>query len=157
MNGSQLETLQEFCATKTRKVPRWQEQPVFTFNRIHARRIASQVTCVAAVLLISGVGLAQIGTGSVTGLVSDASGAVVPNCEVIVTNVDRNVPHATRTTDTGSYAVTGLTPGQYSVTVKHESFRTAVVPPFELQVDQKARIDVKLELGQVSETVNIQG
>jgi len=130
---------------------------VLTLNRFHAERIVSQLMCVAVLLLIPGVGLAQIGTGSVTGLVSDASGAVVPNAEVIVTNVDRNVPHTTRTTDTGSYAVTGLTPGNYSVTVKHTSFRTAAVPAFELQVDQKGRIDVKLELGQVSETVNIVG
>ncbi|PYX79404.1 MAG: hypothetical protein DMG70_28035 [Acidobacteria bacterium] len=130
---------------------------MLTLNRFHAERIVSQLMCVAVLLLIPGVGLAQIGTGSVTGLVSDASGAVVPNAEVIVTNVDRNVPHTTRTTDTGSYAVTGLTPGNYSVTVKHTSFRTAAVPAFELQVDQKGRIDVKLELGQVSETVNIVG
>ena len=130
---------------------------MLTLNRIHAARILLQVTCAAMLLLIPCLTLAQIGTGSVTGLVSDASGAVVPNSEVIVTNVDRNVPHATRTTDSGSYAVTGLTPGHYSVTVKHTGFRTAAVPAFELQVDQKARMDVKLELGQVSEIVNIVG
>ena len=103
---------------------------MLTLNRFHAERIVSQLMCVAVLLLIPGVGLAQIGTGSVTGLVSDASGAVVPNAEVIVTNVDRNVPHTTRTTDTGSYAVTGLTPGNYSVTVKHTSFSDCCRPCF---------------------------
>ena len=80
----------------------------------------------------------------------------VPNSEVIVANVDRNVAHNTHTTETGDYVVTGLTPGHYSVTVKHTSFRTAVVPPFELQVDQKARVNVRLAVGSVNETVNIQ-
>src|SRR5207249_4690818 len=134
-----------------------EDKPVLTLNRIHATRILFQVTSAATLFLISGVSLAQIGTGSVTGLVSDASGAVVPDSEVVVMDVDRNVPHTTRTTDSGSYAVTGLTPGHYCVTVKHTGFRTAAVPAFELQVDQKARIDVRLQLGQVSETINIVG
>jgi len=130
---------------------------VTTPSRIRAALAVFQLICVVALVFNSCIGLAQIGTGSITGLVSDASGAVVANSEVSVTNVDRNVPHTTRTTDAGSYAVTGLTPGQYAVTVKHPGFRTAAVPAFELQVDQKARIDIKLELGQVSEIVNIVG
>src|SRR5579864_3614352 len=110
-----------------------------------------------SLLLSSAIAVAQIGTGSITGLVFDPSGAVVANANVIVTDVDRNVPHATRTTDTGAYVVTGLRPGHYSVTVKHQSFQTAVIEPFELQVDQRARVDVTLRVGQVTETVTTVG
>lgn len=106
-----------------------------------------------ALFLCAGIVWAQIGTGTVTGIVYDKSGAVVPDAEVTVTSVDRNTPHVTRTTNSGDYTVTSLEPGRYTVTVKHPSFRTATVAAFTLEVDQKARVDVTLEVGQVTETV----
>src|SRR5690349_3366886 len=106
-----------------------------------------------AVMLMSAIGFGQIGTGSVTGIVFDPSGAVVANAQVTITNVDRNIPRGTVTTANGAYVVTDLQPGHYSVMVKHAGFQTSEVPSFELQVDQKARVDVTLRVGSVSDII----
>jgi hypothetical protein len=98
-------------------------------------------------------GIAQIGTGSINGTIFDSTGAVVPNAEVAVANTGTNVTRVTLSTAAGEYAVTGLTPGQYTVSVKHPGFQTSTVPAFQLEVDKKARVDVTLQVGEVTQTV----
>ena len=110
----------------------------------------------ALALLWSSPALAQIGTGSISGAVLDSSGAVIPEVQIIVTNADTGVSRSTTSTSSGDYSFPGLLPGHYSLTAKKEGFRTTNMPAFELQVDQKARVDITLQVGQVSQSVNVE-
>ena len=93
----------------------------------------------------------------VTGRVTDPTGAVVPSAEVTVLNVATGVHYPAHTNHDGYFSVTPLDPGQYQVEAKAAGFKLAVRKGIMLQVEQVARIDFKLELGNVTEQVEVSG
>jgi hypothetical protein len=107
-----------------------------------------------ALFLPLGVAFAQT-SGSITGEVKDQSGAVAPNAAVTVTNSETNVARSTTTNAAGIYSFPDLTPGTYQVKVAAAGFSTVVKTNIELQVQQTARIDFNLSLGQATQTVEV--
>ncbi len=94
---------------------------------------------------------------ALVGTVKDPAGAVVPNVRVILTNVRSGVTLSTTTAEDGNYEFPAVRPGDYSLKVERAEFKTFVQGPFALLVDQRARMDVSLEVGTVNETVNVTG
>ncbi|MDT5271888.1 MAG: hypothetical protein QOH49_4074 [Acidobacteriota bacterium] len=98
---------------------------------------------------------AQVNNASVTGLVTDTAGAVVPNASVTLKNKATNVETTATTDSSGYYTFAGVPVGAYTVTVERQGFKRVVLEEVKLEVGQKARVDAALEVGAVTETVNV--
>jgi hypothetical protein len=97
----------------------------------------------------------QTGTASIVGEVTDAQGAVIVGAKVTITHIETKSSRTVETDSTGSYQFASLIPGIYSVRVEMQGFRTAVVEKLELLVNTSTRTNIKLEVGQITETVTI--
>jgi len=97
----------------------------------------------------------QMTTGTILGTVNDPTGAGVPGAKVTITNLSTQISVAVQADAGGSYVVPTLIPGTYEVTVEKEGFKRTTQTGITLQVDQKARVDLTLQLGAVTQTVQV--
>ncbi|MGB9072307.1 MAG: carboxypeptidase regulatory-like domain-containing protein [Terriglobales bacterium] len=94
-------------------------------------------------------------TGTITGTVTDPSGAVVPKARVIVRDEGTNATRDAETNEDGDYTVALLPPGRYFVAVESKGFRRSVIHRVSVDVDQTVRIDFALQVGALTEEVNV--
>lgn len=93
--------------------------------------------------------------GTISGHVSDSTGAVIPDATVTLTNVGTNTSRTTVTTGTGDYTFPSVPPANYTIQVAHAGFKTAS-GSVQLQVQQSLRQDYTLQVGDVTQTVEVQ-
>src|SRR6267378_3072424 len=98
---------------------------------------------------------AQVSTSSITGAVTDASGAVVAGAKVEAKNEETGVVFNQNTTNSGNYSFASLTPGSYSITVTHPGFQTFSSVHNVLTVGTPLVVDVTLTVGTVGQTVEV--
>ena len=117
------------------------------------------VFCLTLVLLICGANaiFAQDVTGSVTGTVTDPSGAAVAGATVTSKSVDRGITYTGVTNEAGIYRIAQLPVGNYDLRIEKNGFQTALYPTFVLHENQIARFDAELKVGQVSQTIEVTG
>ena len=111
--------------------------------------------CSLAVLLCLSSALGQTVTSSITGQVTDPSGAVVAGAKVIAENAATSVKTSTETNASGVYTIRFLPIGTYTVTIEGKGFSTQKISPFTLEIDQTAKIDASLTIGS-STTVSVE-
>jgi Carboxypeptidase regulatory-like domain len=117
---------------------------------------------VAILLLVGMLGAMQSAwgqevTASIVGTVTDSSGAPVKGAVVTAKDTDRGTVWNATTNEVGDYNLLRLPVGHYGVKATAPGFETSVYPPFTLVLNQTARVDVKLKVGKVSETVEVTG
>jgi hypothetical protein len=100
---------------------------------------------------------AQTATGQITGAITDATGATVTGVRVKITNTLTGLTRETASSDRGTYAVPQLPVGTYVITAEKDGFKLAVSSANELKVDQVLRVDMIMELGALTESVEVVG
>src|SRR5262245_16305513 len=107
---------------------------------------------VGLALLSSGLAFAQATTGTITGVVTDSTGAVIPNANVTIQDLDRGASVDTTTNDQGLFTRTQLANGRYSVNVAAQGFKGSKQNNIIVNVDRETRIDVTLQPGEAQES-----
>ena len=101
--------------------------------------------------------LAQADRGTITGLVTDPSGASVPGATITLKNTGTNLEIATASGSSGNYSLPNLPVGVYTMTVGAAGFRTHARSEVQVTVNQTIRLDIVMEVGEVTQTVNVTG
>jgi carboxypeptidase family protein/TonB-dependent receptor-like protein len=115
------------------------------------------LVCLPPTLLLCGAGsaFAQEVTASITGTVTDPSGAALGGAAVTAKSIERGLTYTAVTNDSGIYRIAQLPVGNYELKFEKSGFATASYPAFVLTLNQVARIDIAMKVGQVSETVEV--
>src|SRR5262245_7111561 len=100
---------------------------------------------------------AQAVYGSISGVITDSQNAVMPGVTVTVTSVERKTPDVVITNQSGVYIKDRLVPGKYEVKAELPGFKGAVFSDVNVSVDTQTQLNVKMDIGEVSENVTVAG
>src|SRR5438105_3494088 len=109
-------------------------------------------------LLIAGIARfapAQTTTATLSGIVRDPQGGVIPGASISVVQTDTGQARQTMSGPTGDYTISNLSTGNYRITASARGFKKTVIPSITLQVNQSANVDLMMEVGGLAEEVTV--
>jgi hypothetical protein len=115
------------------------------------------VVAVSTMVIFSAVVFAQTETATLSGVVTDPQGAVVPGVEVVATRIETGIILTIQTNGAGIYFFTGLMPGHYHLVVRKQGFKEIAIKEIELHVQDKLERNFSLDIGALSETITVTG
>lgn len=116
---------------------------------------ARSIFLICLLIIYSSLACAQAGRGSISGLVTDPSGAIIPGTRIIAQSQATGVKLSTVSTAAGLYSFISLAPGEYEVTASAKGFETLVSKNINVSVDQVTTVNLALKVGSVSEVVTV--
>ena len=120
-------------------------------------RLHRFVLCLIAGLFVIGLCLGQAPTGTISGLILDPDGRVIPDADILVVNDVTGVQYSTKTNNDGLYVISNLPPGPYRLQVSKIGFKALIKPNIVLNVQDALAINFTLPIGAASEVVTVQG
>jgi len=120
-----------------------------------SRLLLRTIAALALLIALSGTSFSQSTTSGISGTITDSTGAVVPDATIIVLNTATGVGYNTTTDAQGSYRVSQLPPGSYTMTITKTGFDTQKLQAFTLQVDQQLQQNRSLTIGGAVDSVSV--
>src|SRR5262245_30946051 len=125
--------------------------------RLFARTLAACASAAFFVVVGSGTAHAQAVKGGLLGNIVDSSGGALPGVTVTITEVNTNISYTTTTNESGYYIFSNLKDGTYRVAAELSGFKRVVREGVEVEVNSTPRVDMKLEVGAIEESVTVTG
>src|SRR2546423_5758569 len=125
------------------------------FSSVSARRVS--ICALWLLVFVTSPTSRPQGLSGISGTVADPSGAVVPDAAVTVTNDATGVSSRTTTSSAGTYIITDLIPGTYTIKVEKAGFSIALQKGIKVDVSRFSSVDIALKAGTASETVEVIG
>src|SRR3954469_19793307 len=100
---------------------------------------------------------AQVASAELSGTILDSSGAAIPGARITAKNAGTNIARENVADSTGNYLIPLLPPGEYLITVEASGFKKVIQTGFSLQINQQASLNFTLQLGQMSEEIQVTG
>ena len=120
-------------------------------------KVARLVVCATIAILCTAFVAKAQDTGYISGTVTDKTGAAVAGAEVVISSTNGSSTHPTTTNGDGAYVAAGLPGGSYDIVVTAKGFQKYTAKDVVLDVAQKIRVDIQLNVGAVTEEVVVTG